>query len=96
MIDTIKQALKRAKADLDAGRHAWVPVFADVILNGEKIGHIASDGFLNSTWTFYASAEGRRKGRRNSLDLVLPAWARGAVFANAATYRERFDVGVSS
>lgn len=94
MIDIIKQALKRAKTDIDAGRHAWVPVYVDVMLKGKKIGHITSDGYRNLSWTFYASAEGRRERRDRPLDLVLPAWAAGAVFENATTYREHYGQGV--
>lgn len=88
MIDIIKQALKRATEDRDKGRAAWVPVFVDVILAGKKIGHIVSDGYRNLSWSFYSADGGRRDRRDRPLALVLPAWASGAVFENAKTYRE--------
>lgn len=96
MIDIIKKALARATADRDAGRAAWVPVFADVILAGKKIGHITSDGYTNQSWSFYSADEGRRDRRDRPLDLVLPAYAHGAVFENAKTFRETHRKGDSS
>ena len=90
MITIIKKALARAKADRDQGRAAWVPVFVDVVLAGEKIGHLTSDGYRNLSWTFYPSEKGRRDRRDRPLDLVLPSWANGAGFENAKTYRETY------
>lgn len=91
MIDTIKKAIARAKADRDQGRAAWVPVFVDVVRDGEKIGHLTSDGYRNLSWSFYPSIEGRRNRRDRPFDLVLPSWASGSTFENAKTFRETCD-----
>lgn len=96
MIDIIKKALARATADRDAGRAVWVPVFVDVILAGEKIGHIVSDGYTNQSWSFYSADGGRRDRRDRPLDLVLPAWASGSVLQDAKTYRETHKVEIDA
>ena len=48
-----KDALERAAAE----DGVWRPVFADVIANGTKVGHVVSDGYHTLTqgvrWRFY-------------------------------------------
>ena len=48
-IRKLETAIERAIAE----KCTWQPVFADVLNDGEKIGHIVSDGYLHSTWSFY-------------------------------------------
>jgi len=74
---------------LSTGEAAWQPVFADVVRDGEKIGHVVSDGYENARWSFYPRNERRRSVHDKHIDDVLPAWTRGATFGEFQTYRER-------
>ena len=75
----------------DAGL-AWCPVFIDVRdAEGNKHGHLASDGYTHSVWRFYPAWPGRRVlmtdvrlfGRTViSPAELLPKWALPATFDN--------------
>ncbi len=71
-------AIERAD-DYKARGASHVPVFADMFLDREKIGHIVSDGYAQKTWSFYpVDRSGRMQRRDKPFDEVLPRWAEHA------------------
>lgn len=67
-IATIKQ-LK-----IDRPVLSCVPIFADVLLNNEKLGHIVSDGYKYETWSFYPVDKNRMTRSDKAFGDVLPKW----------------------
>jgi hypothetical protein len=84
--DRALAAIERAD-DYKARGASRVPVFADVFLAGEKIGHIVSDGYSNRTWTFYPVDKKRRKSL-GGFAAVLPKWTDGAEIGEFKTSEE--------
>lgn len=67
-------AIKRSNRDKARGA-SNVPIFADILIDGDKIGHIVSDGYSNNSWSFYPTElEGRKERRMTTFDNVLPKW----------------------
>jgi hypothetical protein len=85
-LDRALAAIERA-ADYKRRGASRVPVFADVFLAGEKIGHIVSDGYDNRTWTFYPVDKKRRKSL-GGFAAVLPKWTDGAEIGEFKTSEE--------
>ena len=89
-------ALDRAAAILATGPARWQPVFADIIKEGRKIGHIVSDGYHNKKWAFVPVDESRRYRRQIAIDLeapdpfanLVPSWARPFAFGPFRTLAE--------
>ncbi len=69
-----------------------VPIFADVLLNNEKLGHIVSNGYTYETWSFYPADHNRKPRPDKAFEDVLPKWVSDdaylGVFENSA---ERSD-----
>jgi hypothetical protein len=83
------EALMRAAAAIEAGAVAWCPVFADVLLAGNKIGHVVSDSpKANTTWSFHPLDERRLTKCGQPLDRAIPQWAKGAGFGPFLTLPE--------
>ncbi len=70
-----------------------VPIFADVLLNNEKLGHISSNGYTYETWSFYPADKNRMQRRDKAFGDVLPKWVSDdaylGVFENSAEMTER-------
>lgn len=88
LLDTRTAAIKRAQESLRAGDSAWQPVFADVFMDGQRIGQVVSDGFTHSKWSFQPASDARRPIVDKCFDHVLPAWAAGATYGPFRTYDE--------
>lgn len=86
-VDRALEALARAAAEKAAGKAVWMPVFADVFLGGERIGHIVSDGYEDRMWTFHPVADNRRK-RHGSITSCMPQWTHGATLGDFKTHSE--------
>jgi len=87
-----RRAIKRADYEKTHNSAAWMPVFADVVLDGEKVGHLSSDGYLNQTWTFHPTPGSKRMYKRKlALEEVLPKWASEAEVGPFKTFRELSD-----
>lgn len=100
----IKREIDKAVQRAVEQKKAWQPIFADVIArNGDKHGHIVSDGYLNETWCFYPRSDirfkgrgypyserqnGRRAVRDKALEDVIPKWATPHDIRNIETYGE--------
>ncbi len=65
-------AVKKLKTDTPV--YSCVTIFADVLLNNEKIGHLASDGYTHETWSFYPVDKNRMSRRDKAFEDVLPKW----------------------
>lgn len=104
MNQDIKNAVQRANDTLASGKAAWQPVFVDVLSNGVKVGHLASDGYTQEEWDFYPIpalrsqqigkwGEEKRAGHlaltRMMFDDAIPKWVTDPSFGKAQTYRER-------
>jgi hypothetical protein len=71
-----------------------VSIFADVLLNNEKIGHVVSDGYTHETWFFYPVDKNRKPLRDKAFEDVLPKWTGDAtisVFRNSVERREKVE-----
>ena len=86
----VNEAINRARADYAAGLAAWTPVFVELQVDGQKIGHMTSDGFTHENWDFYPVDAGRMAKRRKSFFDAIPKWAAEAELVNARTYRETY------
>ncbi len=88
IMDAVERAMKYCR-DGDA---VWNPVFVDLNRCGQKIAHIASNGFTHTTWNFYpiprfrsqqsdrygeAIVSGHRDIKNKSLVEIIPGWAKG-------------------
>ena len=67
-------AVEKAQRMKAERSYACNVVYADVIVDGERVGHIASDGYTHDTWTFYPHDDGRRELRNKMFAYVLPKW----------------------
>lgn len=58
----LHDALRIASEKLASKQVTWCPIFADIFdESGEtKLGHIVSDGYSNTRWTFYPADKNRR------------------------------------
>lgn len=56
------------------------PIFADVFINEEKVGHCATDGFDDRAWTFYPRRASSKRTRGHAVDpiSILPKYAQRA------------------
>ena len=79
-------AIERAD-DYKARGATCVPVYSDVSLAGEKIGHIASDCWDQRVWTFFP-LDPTRRNALGSITSVLPKWADGAELGPFKTCEE--------
>ena len=86
MNQDMQNALNRAQAEKNAGA-SCVSIFSNVLIDGDKIGHISSDGFSQKRWKFHAADEHRRD-REGSFDDVLPRWAASATLGPFRTCTE--------
>jgi len=85
------EAIKKTNA-LRTARHAsHVTIFANVLIKGERIGHIASDGYSQKTWSFYPVDKVRMQRRAKPLDDVLPKWASKAQIGEFENSIEMLD-----
>lgn len=75
-INNAQAAIERAAMEKRRGA-SCVPIYADVLLDGGKIGHIVSDGYDQRVWGFHPANEKRRKSLGTILT-VLPVWTDGA------------------
>jgi hypothetical protein len=70
-----------------------VPIFADVLLNNEKLGHIVSNGYSQETWSFYPADQNRKPRPDKAFGDVLPKWVSDdaylGVFENSAEMTEK-------
>jgi hypothetical protein len=90
----ITTAVNHALRLIERGTVAWSAVFADVLLDNAKIGHIASDGYTHTRWTFYPVDRVRRRlrtevadPRRFAATQVLPKWCDRARLGDIWTMR---------
>ena len=83
-------AVKKLKTDTPV--YSCVTIFADVLLNNEKIGHLASDGYTHTTWSFYPVDKNRMQCRDKAFEDVLPKWTGDVdlgAFENTVERREK-------
>ncbi len=83
-----------AKLKSDTPVYSHVTIFADVLLNNEKLGHLASDGYKQETWSFYPADKNRKSRRDKAFDDVLPKWVGDAylgVFRNTVEMHEQME-----
>lgn len=90
---SLETAHKRADAADKRSRRrkaVWHPIFADVLIGGEKVGHIASDGYSQTHWNFYPTDPKRKERRRHVLAEAVPKWVerRGYAFGLFRTMGE--------
>lgn len=73
--------------------YSCVTIFADVLLDNEKLGHIVSNGYNQQTWSFYPADKNRMQRREKAFGDVLPKWvgddAYLGVFENTVERREK-------
>lgn len=84
-LDAAREAVRR----LEAGGVAWVPVYADVAVEGEIVGHVVSDGYSQRKWVFHPrdSSRQRKTTDFDGIDdidgeAMLPSWCKSAVLEN--------------
>jgi hypothetical protein len=85
-VDSALAAIERA-ADYKRRGATCVPVYADVFIDGSKIGHVASDGWDQRMWTFFPLDKKRRKAL-GSITSLLPKWANRATIGDFKTCEE--------
>ena len=97
-IHTLKrrdQAIERVKKlKTDNPIYSHVTIFADVLLNNEKLGHLASDGYTHTTWSFYPVGKHRMARMGKAFEDVLPKWVGDAylgTFTNSVEKTEKLE-----
>ena len=72
-----REAIHKANRVRAARCASHVAVFADVLVDNVKVGHIVSDGYTHDHWSFYPVDDKRLKRDHRQIDDVLPKWASG-------------------
>ena len=85
---TILKALERADDQKARYKLSRNPVYADLMVDGEKIAHIVSDGYGQKSWRFYPVAENRQNRNSMNIDSAVPKWAAGAELGTVITSSE--------
>lgn len=73
----VREAVHKANRMRAARSASHVAVFADVLIDNVKVGHIVSDGYTHDHWSFHPLDKKRMRRDRKPLDEVLPKWASG-------------------
>lgn len=89
----IAAAVLRANEQSEQSQKGWNPVYCDLLIDDEKIGHIVSNGYgEHLTWGFVPTQPWRRERSSRLLDDAIPKWAckprAQAIMADPKTYFE--------
>lgn len=90
--DAAIAVVKQLKKDTPVYSH--VTIFVDVLLNNEKLGHLASNGYTHETWSFYPVDKNRMDRRDKAFEDVLPKWVGDAylgTFRNTVEMHEGME-----